>query len=135
MSRPTGPTDAQVRVVWERDKGRCALCGKPLVWEQRGHPFGWSYSHRAGRLMGGTKAPWINWPSNGNLLCGSGTTLCHGDVTHNPRRYADLGFIVRRGIRPPAEVPIQHALYGECWLTDDGRAVPVGSEPPLLKGE
>lgn len=35
------------------------------------------------------------------------------------------------GFEDPALVPVVHAVHGLVWLTDDGRAVPVGDEVPF----
>lgn len=131
MARSTGPTKTTVEKVWERDGGACAGCGRTLRFEDRGSPFGWSMHHRLPRGAGGTRAPWINLPSNLVCLCGSGTTGCHGDKEGHRRQAEDDGFIIRRGIRKPIEIPVTHFRHGHVYLTDDGRAVPVGSETPF----
>lgn len=43
---------------------------------------------------------------------------------------------MRRGIAisihaDPRLVPVEHAVHGEVWLTEDGRAVPTGQEVQL----
>lgn len=79
--------------------------------------------------MGGSKASWANQAPNGIVLCGSGTTGCHGRVESN-RAWAEAnGYIVRHGIELPEHVPVQHVLYGEVWLTRDGRVVDVKPDP------
>lgn len=130
----TGPGEfkpATVGVIWERDGGRCALCGAGLVWYARGYVWagGWSVHHREDRGQGGVKRArpgreqpraYLALSANGVLLCGTGTTGCHGKVTRNevPAR---LGFSVSRiGIRRPVEVPIKHYLHGWVRLDNDG---------------
>jgi hypothetical protein len=94
------------------------MCGMFVTNGPRG--FFWSIHHRADRGMGGSKAPWMNLPSNLVVLCGSGTTGCHGFVTNHKRDAVAEGFSVLRGILLPSQVPILHQLYGRVLLKDDG---------------
>lgn len=55
--------------------------------------------------MGGDKRPDTNLPANLVLLCGSGTTGCHGWVHANPRDAQLLGWIIPRWAEP-LEVPV-----------------------------
>lgn len=133
----TGPAEfkpATVELIWERDEGRCALCGAVLVRQARGALFGWSLHHREDRGQGGVKRArpgreqpraYLALAANGVLLCGDGVAWCHGRVTRNevPAR---LGFTVARiGIRRPIEVPIRHFLHGWVLLDNDGGFAPV----------
>lgn len=70
-------------IVKLRDAGVCVRC-------RRVHPlFGVNHDHRRNRSQGG------DWsPSNGQLLCGSGTTGCHGYVTEHPREAVADGWAV-----------------------------------------
>lgn len=135
----TGPGEfksATVGLIWERDAGRCALCGRWLDWSLRAEPFvnGWSVHHREDRGQGGVKRArpgreqpraYLALPANGVLLCGTGTTGCHGEVTRN-RVPARLGFTVARiGIRRPEKVPIKHYRHGWVLLDNDGGWAPV----------
>lgn len=63
----------------ERDQGTCVRCGGP----------GTNWDHRKNRSQGGRWAA-----SNGQTLCGSGTTGCHGFVTQNPINAVFEGFAV-----------------------------------------
>ena len=127
MTRRTGPDDATVQIVVDRDQCCCVLCGSEVtdseLWEGRGTR--WSIQHRLARQAGGTRDSAINSPSNLLVLCGSGTTGCHGWVERNPTAAEELGLSVRRGIRPPAEhrVWIANSKYpdGEwLMLNNDG---------------
>ncbi|MBQ9916903.1 MAG: hypothetical protein IJO71_06850 [Microbacterium sp.] len=131
----TGPGDfkpATVELIWERDGGRCALCGVGLNRPLRG--VLWSVHHREDRGMGGVKRArpgraqpraYLALAANGVALCGSGTTGCHGDVT-NEKVPDHLGFTVSRiGIRRPVDVPIRHYLHGWVLLDNDGGFSPV----------
>jgi hypothetical protein len=74
----------------ERAEGCCELCGVPA---NNAH-------HRKNRSQGGR-----NELSNLLLLCGSGTTGCHGFVTTEPRISKRLGWTVRR-ISEPADIAV-----------------------------
>ncbi|MEK0311656.1 hypothetical protein OC704_02535 [Sweet potato little leaf phytoplasma] len=123
----TGPTPATVALVIERDRGRCAKCGD-LVRGERGRD--WSVHHRTARGMGGSKEKWINLPGALVLLCGSGTTGCHGTLESYRIAAQEAGFIVRHGITKPVNVPIQHAVHGLVLLDDLGGFTP--QEVPWL---
>ena len=124
MSRQTAPTPATVDLVWDRDKGACARCGKPLFRPNRG--VDWSLHHRRPRGMGGTRETWVNLPGNLVLLCGSGTTGCHGWVEGNRATATDVGWLVSRLARyRSTDVPVFHALHGMVRLIDDGSVEPV----------
>lgn len=95
-------------LVRSRSTGTCELCGdKPAI----------NWSHRKSRAQGGL------WrPSNGLDLCGSGTTGCHGWLTHEPLLAAAGGWQLLRDPRDPAEVPVwlDSRLAGPgWWLLDD----------------
>ncbi|CAH0253756.1 hypothetical protein [Microbacterium sp. Bi128] len=129
MVKPGEFPDAVVDLIWERDRGCCALCGVGLVWERRGEPFGgWSVQHREARKQGGAKGrPWVARAANGVVLCGTGTTGCHGDVEHHSDNVKPVwGFSVSAlGIRRPVEVPLRHAALGWVLLNDAGGWEPV----------
>lgn len=66
-----------------RDAGVCVRC-------RRVHPlFGVNFDHRKNKGQGG---PWS--ASNGQLLCGSGTTGCHGWKTDHPTDAVTEGWAV-----------------------------------------
>lgn len=122
--RATGPAQSTRDLVGERDGYRCVVCGRPC-------PSGSDRSihHRRNRGTGGSRNPRINLPSNLLLVCGSGTTLCHGEITNNANRAKALaaGWVVSLNAKvEPAAVPVVHALYGRVFLADDGSIEPVG---------
>lgn len=95
----TGPSKATREKVWERDHGRCKRCGRQI-----GQFTIFSIHHRTPRGMGGTRGALINEPANLALLCGSGTTGCHGFIeSHRDLAYR-MGYLVHRG-QNPADVP------------------------------
>jgi len=60
-------------------------------------------------------------PGNLLLLHGHGTVSCHGYVEAQRGWAESAGFVVRNGVRLPADVPVLHAVLGG-WvlLADDG---------------
>lgn len=102
----------------ERDGRRCAWTGEEsdtLVPQ-----------HRQGG-MGGRKDK--HQLSNVVWL----TSIRNGLIESDPAAQAEA---VRRGIKisgfaDPRTIPIIHAVHGEVWLTNDGRAVPTDQEPPF----
>lgn len=83
-SKQTAADERRARaIVTERDSGVCVKCH--LV-----HPLhGVNFDHRKNKGQGGLWAA-----SNGQLLCGSGTTGCHGWKTQNPAQAAAEGWAV-----------------------------------------
>lgn len=102
-------------LVSARDGGTCVKC-------RRGGAM--NHDHRLNRSQGG------DWsPSNGQLLCGSGTTGCHGWRTTHPRDAVIEGWAVAgHSTLAPAEWPARrwvHTKWGTLrlsWvlLDDDG---------------
>lgn len=102
-----------------RERQRCAKCGV-IIWS------GGSRHHRKYKSRGGGDEV-----SNGVLLCGSGTTGCHGWAHHNPVSAREAGFSVHTW-EDPRLVPIKHVLWGLVWLRDDGK---ITRQPPRTEGE
>lgn len=96
--------------VYLRALFACERCG------ERDSDF--SVHHRRPRGMGGSRDPLTDSAANLLLLCGSGTTGCHGWVEANRAAARDLGLLVRQG-EDPATVPVQ-LLRGLVLLTSDG---------------
>lgn len=111
--RKTGPTDAIRVEVWERAGGYCERCGRAIEGQQV------SVHHRRPRRMGGTTDPVVNTVANLAVLCGSGTTGCHGEIeSHRNEAYAD-GWLLHSG-QNPAEVPVRLRGGPLVMLTLDG---------------
>lgn len=114
----SGPSSTTRATVWARAGGRCELCTASLAG-----PRGFSVHHRLPRRMGGSTRPELNTPANLVILCGSGTTGCHGWVEgHRERAHAD-GLLLHAG-EDPTRVPVRlAALAGwarPVWLLVDG---------------
>jgi hypothetical protein len=73
----------------------------------------YSLHHRSARGMGGTKDPAINDSTNLLLLCGTGTTECHGRVEHDPTWATEHGYRVPSW-EDPATVSVTH--YSRGWI-------------------
>lgn len=99
--RSTGPSAEQRAVVVTRAAGRCELCGERLS----GDGVAYSIHHRQARGAGGTRRPEANYPSNLLLVCGTGTTGCHGSIESNRDIAYDNGWLVRHPT-DPATVPV-----------------------------
>ncbi len=117
--KDTDPDKATVAAVMERDGGRCVGCGDP-VCGQRG--FHYSVHHRKLRSQGGD-----NRLSNLILLCGHGTSGCHG-LAHSEVAAARLSGFLMLSTENPAEVRLDHSQHGPVHLLDDGSVVPIPAE-------
>lgn len=108
--RNTGPSPQVVDAVCERAGHSCEICLSG-VGDRRGIDY--SIHHRRPRQMGGTRWSGSNSPSNLMLLCGSGTTGCHGVVeSHRSGAVAGGWLVMSRD--DPATVPV---LIGrERWV-------------------
>lgn len=114
------PSRKVKELVAKRAGGRCEMCGNPVSYGY------YSYHHRRTRGMGGSKDPATNQASNLLLLCGTGTTLCHGWITEFPKKAKaeENGWVVSRWAKP-ALVPVlvfSHAPH-KVLLDDDGNYV------------
>jgi hypothetical protein len=99
------PTRREEREAYElvqlRDRGTCVRCG--------GHGidgFGTNFDHRKNRSQGG-----LTTAANGQTLCGSGTTGCHGHMTTHPADATANGYAVPSWA-DPAEWPARRLISG-----------------------
>lgn len=89
------------RLVYERDGHACARCGR--TGDESGRC---SLHHRRARGAGGDKLGRSARPSNLLVLCGSGTTGCHGWVESHRAEAEAHGWLLRHTIADPADVPV-----------------------------
>jgi len=76
--------------------------------------------------------------ANGVVLCGSGTSGCHGAVESDRDAAYAAGFLVRiNGRHVAADVAIRHKTLGVVYLDDDGGYAPAeeGPTPESMWGE
>lgn len=94
-------SDETRQVVYHRDLFACAGCG--LTGQPGDGRL--SLQHRISRGMGGTSRADLGSPANALLLCGSGTTGCHGWAEHHPADAGRLGWVLDRNadVRPELE--------------------------------
>lgn len=107
----TGPDQATVDLVLERDCLSCVLCGDQLLGE-RG--FGWSIHHRKLRSQGGD-----NRLSNLVAVCGHGTSGCHRVIHHRVAKALQGGWLLK-STAEPAAMSMQHSQFGLVLLDDRG---------------
>lgn len=115
------------RAFFERERERCFRCRRPLRFEERG--MGWSAHHRRPRGAGGTSDPRVGSIANCLILCGSGTTGCHGWVETYRAMGRDYGYLIPLNVSldmvAPAGVRVKRE-DGTWWLlTSSGLAVEV----------
>lgn len=115
MSGKKSTVSAEVaEAVIARDLWCCVGCGLGIMGLERG--VGWSIHHRIPRGMGGTKDPKVSSPANLIVLCGSGTTGCHGDVESHRDKARERGLLLWRS-QDPAKVPVAVCVRRASGLT------------------
>lgn len=108
----TGPSAHAREMVVNRASYLCERCLNPISGPGSVH-------HRRPRRMGGTKRTDVNSPANLMLLCGSGTTGCHGWIESHRTEAIDNGIILYDR-DDPTEHPFRD-MGGRWWqLTDEG---------------
>lgn len=117
MRRDVGPPAEVVDGALEREHYSCALCGMGIGPEGRG--IGWSVHHRLRRSQGVDHSI-----QNVIILCGSGTTQCHGWVHANPSDARAGGWLLS-GRQEPLAVPVLVAGQRWVYLTATGLYHPV----------
>lgn len=113
-ARDTGPTtDVRAQVAMRADF-RCEVCGRPV-----GGAAVRSWHHRRPRAAGGTRRTDTNSPANLLLVCGTGTTGCHGRIETNRAWARSRGYLVTQ-TADPSVVPVQLPSGHLVRLTHDG---------------
>lgn len=122
----TGPSREVRRQVIARDLSKCQWCGRHVRTES-----GWySLQHRRARGMGGSRDAVTNQAGNLVLVCGTGTTECHGEIEGNPAQAIARGFRIAAGATP-SRVALMDWTGREWLLQDDGTKTPA---PPADSG-
>ena len=100
-------------LVVARDLDRCVRCGIHTAGIAR------SVQHRQARGMGGRLG--AHTSANLIVLCGTGTTDCHGWVEDraNWNMASDLGWAVSSFAPDPAAIPVLVQWLGWCWPGDE----------------
>ena len=94
--------DRQRRRAWERDKGRCVVCGRTAESTHHRQGRGGPDPHRLANLL---------------TVCGDGVRGCHGLIHGHPSAaYAQGRMVPRLGIRTPEETPV---LTRSGWVLYD----------------
>jgi hypothetical protein len=111
----TGPGKVTRRLVLERDGYQCVRCGRPA-----GPGIGiYSIQHRVARGVGGG-----NSPANLIVLCGTATTLCHGEVEAKRDPHdLEAGYRLESSQDPGAEAVMLASEHGSGvtkYLTEAG---------------
>lgn len=112
MAKKTGPNNETRDAIYRRAFFECEFCGTESF------SFGISIHHRKPRGMGGTKKKEINDPSNLLLLCGSGTTGCHGWIESHREQAYEMGLLVKQSDNP-VEILIMDRSGNKWKLGDD----------------
>lgn len=112
------------RTVLLRDNLSCVACGLTVAVEDGDHirPIHqYSLQHRKARGMGGTGLK--DHPENLIVMCGTGTTGCHGRAEQNPgwaitcgyrvSQWADVGMAPVKVITDPIEPASWWLLNGD----------------------
>lgn len=96
-----------------RDIPWCVRCGVDT------QATGGSRHHRIPRGMGGTSNPAVHTVANIILLCGTGTTKCHGWVHAHPLEAKDNGWSVPSTANPEGW-PVLYRLRWRLLSVDGG---------------
>lgn len=109
---PLQVTEETRFLVYARAGYRCERCFKKLLGV-----FGASVHHRRPRMMGGSKKPELHKPANLIVLCGSGTSGCHGWVESNRDKAREHGYLIHK-VSSAEEIPFRDNA-GIWYLIDN----------------
>lgn len=120
MSRAVaGPSRETMQLLTARSLMHCEVAhtcdGQYLSGERS---LNWSAHHRKARGMGGSRNPDINQPANLLMVCGSGTTGCHGFIESNRLWAYELGLLIYTVAE--REITPAYLRHGNVRLDDAG---------------
>lgn len=125
----TGPARQVRAAVIARDLSKCQWCGRHVRTEN-----GWySLQHRRARGMGGSRQHATDQPPNLLLVCGTGTTECHGWIEAHPAQAAARGFRIAAAA-DPERIPYEGPTGLAWYLTPDAGKTPAGRAPAQQVG-
>jgi 5-methylcytosine-specific restriction endonuclease McrA len=110
MTYPHNPSEGTKELCYRRDDWSCVRCGASLF------SVSGSLHHRKPRSIAHRGE--MHQASNLILLCGSGTTGCHGWVHAHPKEARKHGWILRSW-DTPREAPVE-TMRGLMLLDDHG---------------
>lgn len=90
---------------------KCERCDRDFL----GFPV--SVHHRRPRMMGGSKDQELHKSANLIVLCGTGTSGCHGWVESNRDKARESGYLITK-IESAGEIPFQD-INGKWWVIDN----------------
>lgn len=106
---------AQRRAAWERDGGKCVVCGRTAESTHHRQGRGGPDPHRLAGIL---------------TVCGDGVRGCHGDIHASPSAAYALGRMVPRlGIRTVEDTPVS-TRHGWVVLGNDGSVTPAHGDNP-----
>lgn len=112
MANPKLKVDDETRfAVLARAFYKCERCGRDFL----GFPV--SVHHRRPRMMGGSKNQELHKSANLIVLCGTGTSGCHGWVESNRDKARELGYLIQK-VESAGEIPFQDN-NGLWWYLDN----------------
>lgn len=98
--RPNKVSDETRFAVLARAFYKCERCDRDFL----GYPV--SVHHRRPRMMGGSKNEMLHEMANLIVLCGTGTSGCHGWIESNRAVARELGYLIQK-IESAEEIPFQ----------------------------
>lgn len=111
--KPNRVSDETRFAVLARAFYKCERCNRDFL----GYPV--SVHHRRPRMMGGSKNEMLHEMANLIVLCGTGTSGCHGWVESNRAKARELGYLIQK-IESAEDIPFQDKT-GLWWkIHNDG---------------
>lgn len=117
----SNPSRLTCQLVDLRDESRCVRCGRWLP----GTPASRHHRKRRSQASRGE----VHSPANLILLCGTGTTGCHGWVHAHPAQAREHGWLLR-STDDPTRIPLLSDVHGWILLDDKGGWTPTEEPQP-----